>query len=297
MADVATDISTFYLDPPDRFTMEATDVRVHAVAIQRWLQRRFLIREGFPCPVIFAGPMDAYAAFNRLWKDPNNPYSYLKEMVEYPGQTPGQIRFPLISIDFKKMRYRPLQSYSSRVNRRLYWPTVSSVAEGVKIGDLGNVAQARFPAAWTFVYQLEFYTSRPDTQAIFIKQLTNCFRVMSAGTPQTFIPVVYPNYFGAVAERLVLASDIDDITEKEQNNSEVQYRTSMLLELEGYAIDPNVTIAPTFWGMIVGSEAVSPLGVQSYFDFHQVKVEEDLHLRQPYLNPTLVTRTPLPPAS
>ncbi len=296
MSQTPTDMSTFYLDPGSRFTLEVTDKRVHDVAIQRWFQQKFLMREGFPVPIVLSNPMDAFATFSRLWNGPNNPYAYLAQLADFGGLDPGPMRFPLFSVDFKRMKYRPQQSYASRTNRRLKWLTVDSAQEGVTINDLANVAQARFPAAWTFQYQVDFWCTRPDTQAIFMKQLTNCFKVMSAGVPQTFIPVVYPNYFGSLAERLVLTSDIDDMTEKDNNNSEVQFRTSFTVEIEGYAIDPSVTVSPTFWTMIVGAEAaISPEDINRYFDLHGIQASQDLRAIRPVLNSVLVSRTPLPP--
>ncbi len=291
-----------YLYPSDKFTMELTDVRVHLIALSRWLNSRFLIREGMPVPVIFAAPMDAFAQFSKLWKSPDNPFAYLQELRRGEAATgavvgrslePAQLRFPLISVDWKRMRYRPEQSYASRVNRRLYWPTINSVAEGLKLGDLGNVAQARFPAAWTFTYQIDFWCARPDTQAIFVKQLTNAFKIMSASVPQTFIPVVYPNYVGALAERLILSSDIDDLTDKQPVDTEMQFRTGVTVDIEGYATDNNIVVAPTLWTMMSGTAAVSPSSISVLFR------ESGVDLRDgPVVNPIVVERlsTMPPPA-
>lgn len=273
---VAQDQSTTYLYPADRFQLELSDVRVHHVALQRWFNRRFLLREGVPCPVIFSGMMDAYAQFNRLSRQPQNPYNYLSALKANPGQVPAELRFPLIAVDFKAVRYRPEQSYASRVNRRLYYPTVNDEAQGLTRNDLGNVAQARFPAAWTFIFQVDFLSARPDTRDFFIKQLHQCFRVMSAGTPQTYIPVVYPNYMGALAERLVLVSSIDDMTEKEPEGKEMQYRISVMLEIEGYAVDTTVSVSPTLWSMVVGANVLDPVDVERYFDLHNSAVTTDL---------------------
>lgn len=298
MGMASQDQSTTYLYPADRFQLEVTDVRVHHVALQRWFNRRFLLREGYPCPVIFAGQMDAYAQFNHLWRQPTNPFNYLATLQDpaSAGLSPAPLRFPLIAVDFKSMRYRPEQSYASRVNRRLYYPTVNNEAQGLTQGDLGNVAQARFPAAWTFSFQVDFLSARPDTRDFFIKQLNQCFRVMSAGTPQTFIPVVYPNYMGALAERLVLTSNIDDMTEKEPTGTEMRYRISVTLEIEGYAIDTTVTVAPTLWSMVVGGAALSPDDVARYFDLHATSVTRDLRTL-PLENSVLVAReATLPPA-
>ncbi len=260
-----------YLYPSDDFDVELTDVRVHVVALTRWFNRQFLIREGMPVPVLLAGPMDAFAQFNRLWVGEHNPFSYLKELKEYPGREPAPLRFPLISVDWKGMRYRPEQSYASRVNRRLYWPTVNSPAQGLVLSDLANVAQARFPAAWTFSYQVDFWCARPDTQAIFVKQLTNCFKTMSASVPQTYIPVVYPGYFGARYERVVLTSSIDDMTEKEPEGQEIRYRTSVVMDIEGYAVDQNVMITPTVWSVVSGDVVgVSPASLNILFSAHGV---------------------------
>lgn len=292
----AHDQATTYLYPADRFQLGLTDLRVHHVALQRWFNRRFLLQEGCPCPVIFAGMMDAYAQFNMLFKQPDNPYNYLETLRQYPGLEPGPLRFPLIAVDYKSMRYRPEQSYASRVNRRLYYPTVNSVAQGLTLQDLGNVAQARFPAAYTFRFQVDFLSARPDTRDFFIKQLSQCFRVMSAGTPQTFIPVVYPNYAGALAERLVLVSDIDDMTEKEPEGKEMQYRTTVVLEIEGYAIDTSVVVSPTLWSMVVGENVLDPEDVERYFDLHAVTVQTDLRTA-PLENSVLVEREDdLPPS-
>lgn len=299
-AKPAQDAGPLYLYAADRFATEISDVRVHAVALTNWLNSTFLLREGMPVPVLFAAPMDAFAQFNRLWKEPNNPFSYLNELTRSKGATgssvgtsltPAQLRFPLLSIDWRKMRYRPEQSYASRVNRRVYWPTVNDVSQGLTLSDLANVAQARMAAAWTFSYQVDFWCARPDTQAIYIKQLTNALKVMSAGTPQTFIPVVYPGYYGAVAERLVLASDIDDLTEKEPAETEMRYRTSILLDIEGYAVDQNITVVPTVWTLAAGSAAVSPSSLKVLFNASGVNLRTP-----PVINPVIVDRmASLPP--
>jgi hypothetical protein len=284
------DLATQYLFGSDRFSLESTDQRVHDRAMERWCYKRFLLREGCPCPVIMAPPMDAYAQFRNMWKQPNNPYNYLKTQREYGGLEPTPMRFPLISLEWKRMRYRPEQSYASRTNRRLYYPTISP---DVKLRDLASVAQARFPAAWTYVYQMDFWCARRDTQASFVQQLTNSFRVMSAGTPQTFIPAVFPGYFGGVAERLVLASDIENMTEAESTEKELQHRISVTLELEGYAVDPTVTVAPVLWEFLLGANVLSPEDTTRYFDMHGVETSFDLRTL-PLLNATLVHRH-LPP--
>lgn len=287
----AVDEATLYLYPANTQDMELSDVRVNGLAIMRWMNQKFMIREGMPCPVLFAAPMDAYAQFNRLWSAENNPYSYLRELEEFPGLEPAQLRFPLISIDWLRMRYRPEQSYATRVNRRLYWPTINSVQEGVTLADLGNVAQARMPSAWTHTYQVDFWCARPDTQAIFAKQLTNAFKVMSAGTPQTFIPVVYPGYFGALAERLVLSETVDNLTNREENDTEVRYRTSFTLDLEGYAVDQTRVITPTVWrilstGSVVDPESLNIAFASAGIDLRDYAVE----------NPIVIQRsTDMPP--
>jgi hypothetical protein len=258
-------IPSFYLYPSNDFDVEITDIRVHAIAIYRWLNRIIRIREGMPVPVLFTGPMDAFSQFNRLWSTPDNPYAYLKELQEYGClDEPAQLRFPIISLDFKRMRYRPEQSYSTRVNRHAYWPTIDSVQQGLRLNDLANIAVVHMPSAWNFVYQLDFWCSRPDTQAFFIKQFTNATKASSGGQIQTYIPVVYPGYYGFRVERIFLASDIEDMTDKAPENTEIQFRTSLTLELEGYAVPQMRTITPTVWN-VFQTVGVNPADVDRVY--------------------------------
>lgn len=267
------------------------------------MNRKFLIREGMPVPVIFAGPMDAFAQFNTLWTSPNNPYSYLREMEEFSGLQPAPLRVPLISIEWKRMRYRPEQSYSTRVNRRVEWKSVNNVdPQGLRLNDVAHVRQARYPAAWNFVYQVDFYCARPDTQGYFVKQLNTAMQLMTAGAPQCMIPVVYPGYFGYCLERLFISGDIEDQTEKEPQEGEMRYRTSVNLEIEGYVVPQNTVIAPTMWRVIQNAIGLSPADLEQLYLANQIPPPQEalisVKATGAVLNPIVVDRqaTMPPPA-
>ena len=60
---------------------ELTGMRVHELALARWLHQNFQTRPGYPTPVVFATPMDAFAEFDRLFASANNPFAYLLKDV------------------------------------------------------------------------------------------------------------------------------------------------------------------------------------------------------------------------
>ena len=93
-------------------------MRVHEVALQRWLYDNFFVMAGYPIPVVFSTPMDAFAEFQRLWqgKGEKNPFKFLLDAKDVNGNAlyepyPANIRYPLISVSRTGFVYRTTQSY------------------------------------------------------------------------------------------------------------------------------------------------------------------------------------------
>ena len=72
--------------------LHLTAMRVHEVALQAWCYRHFYVAEGYPVPVVFAWPMDAFGEFNKLWQSQNsNPFAYLLNLKDSEGR-PARFR-------------------------------------------------------------------------------------------------------------------------------------------------------------------------------------------------------------
>jgi hypothetical protein len=251
----------------DRFNLELTAVRVHAVALNRWFSKNFLVAEGYAIPVIFATPMDAFSKFNLLFSRPNNPFLYLNE-INSPHVDPGNPKFPLINISFKSASLRATQNYGSRTFRNIDWRTVSGTKEGVTKSQMGVVTQARLPQAWDFQYQIDFWCLRPDTQSIFIEQLLDRFK-FGGGAPQVWISVVYPGYVGWMGCRSFLEGGaIQDTTEKDPGDSVLKHRTTFNLTVEGWRPDLDRTYVPALWYAVFGADAVGASELELFFASH-----------------------------
>ena len=151
--------------------LEATSMRYHELNLQRWLSSRFFVREGYGVPVVFSTPMDAASHFKQLWSDENNPFKYLLELKDAEGTPlyephPSPIRYPLISVMRRGIRYRPYQNFSIHSWRHINWPTVSDPGEpgpgteqqgvGLVKCDLGNVTTSRMPLDFYYCFQIYF---------------------------------------------------------------------------------------------------------------------------------------------
>src|SRR5215831_4071325 len=111
-------------------SLQSTSMRYHELWLQRWLNAKFVVRWGVPCPVVFSTPLDAYSLFTRLWADSNNPFKYLLDAKDENGTPlyepyPSPVRYPLISVMRKGVKLRPYQNFSVHRWQHVNWPTIS----------------------------------------------------------------------------------------------------------------------------------------------------------------------------
>lgn len=256
-------------------------MRLHEIALQRWLNRRFMVVEGTPVPVLFTKPMDAFADFQHLWEQHDGSLKYLLEAKDKDGKPlyqphPQAVRLPMIAVNRTGWTFSSRRTYSPHWNRHVGWPTVS---KDVAKLDLGNVYQAEMPTAWDYKFQLDFFASRPDSQAIFIQTLMRAMSRLASAQAQTWIYAIYPGYFGIQPVRLYLADDgIQDMTEDDADSFRL-YRTSVSLVVEGWSPDSNKLVVPAFWSQTSSSKAVDPSSIESQF-VQAIQQSEDLRQRQ-----------------
>lgn len=270
--------------------LESTGMRYHELALTRWLNSTFMVREGVPVPVIMASPLDAYSAFMRLWSDANNPFKYLLDAKDDNGTPlyqpyPAPINYPLITVRRRGYKYRSYQNFSVHRIRHINWPTVS---QNVGKCELGTVTTSRYPVAWDYKFQIDFYCSQPDTLAFYVEKLMHLF-YKSGGSPQEWISVNYP-VWGERLVRLALEGDIEDTTPEEPDDTKkVEFRSTLNVTLEGFAIDLNFQFQPALWSLVYGSKAVSPDNLTMLFEPNRV---EELRYRDD--NRTLDSRSDVP---
>jgi hypothetical protein len=269
----------------------ATSMRYHELALQRWLNRLFIVREGYPVPVVFATPMDAFSQFTRLWSEANNPFQYLLNAVNEDGTPlyqpyPAPVRYPLLSVYRKGFKYRSYQNFSIHKYRHINWPTVS---DDVGRCQLGNVTTSKMPMAWDYRFQIDFFCNRPDTQAFFVEKLMWEFH-RNGGTPQTWILVDYPAW-GQQLIRVYIDGDIENSTPEEpQPDQNVEFRTTVNIVVEGFSLDLNFQVEPAFWHLIFGTGSVDPETLRRSFTPLR---EEDVRIRDN--NVTMLARENVPP--
>src|SRR3974390_3038558 len=92
-------------------SLGVTSMRYHELALAAWLNQKFILRQGYPIPVVFASPMDAFTKLQNLWKLEKNPFSYLFNLVDDKGTPlyepyPAVPRYPLLSVMRKGWKYR-----------------------------------------------------------------------------------------------------------------------------------------------------------------------------------------------
>jgi len=196
--------------------------------------------------------MDAFAEFTKLWAADKNPFQYLLEIKDEFGRPlyephPSPVRYPLISVYKRGMRYRAYQNASYHTWRRLNWPTVSS---DVAKTDLGNVTTSHRPLAFDFRYQIDHFCMRPDTQAFFTEKLLwEMWR--TGGVPQTWVLVDYP-VIGQRLVRLYLEGDVENATpEAPPEGEHVEFRTTLNVVLEGFSIDLAYQVHPALWEIVL----------------------------------------------
>jgi len=272
------------------------EMRLHELALQNWFNRRFVIQNGFPIPVLFVSPMDAYAHYKSLWGSAQNPFKYLKDMVDDKGKKvydpdPAPPRYPFISVYRKGWAYRPTQNYAYQEFRRVAWPTVNGVDEGLTRDDLGTVAKVKMPAAWDFKFQIDHFAATPQGQSEFVRRVFRSFN-LCGGTPQTWIPVVYPGHLGVMLVRMYMVGEIDSLTpDVVEENKQTEYRTSFSATIEGYSPDLSYEMIPAVWSVVFNTKAEVEPGVLEtlYTQAFDLRKKED--------NPRFNTRVPLPPRS
>lgn len=235
---------------------DLTPMRLHEVAMQWWCHQHFFVRDGFPTPVIFSKPMDAYMHYEEMWAKEQNPYDYLRKAKNENGELlypwPAPARFPLIVINRKRQSFRPYGNFSTSKNRHVSWPTVS---DNVNRNDLGSVRVRNRPIGLNFHFDIVHYCLRPDTQALFIQNVWNCFW-RSGGTPQTWIKVVYPDDLGAQMVRMTLDSEITDTTLDDPGLQQSKCVTSFSVHVEGWQVDMADKVYPALWHNVVNAYAV-----------------------------------------
>src|ERR1051326_241873 len=143
------------------------------------------------------------------------------------------------------------------------------------------------PSAWTYEFQVDHWATRLDTQSFFQDALiSQLWR--SAGTPQTWIEVIYPGAFGPQTVRMLVDGRIENNTPQEpEEGKQVQYRTTFTLKLEGYAVDLKYEFYPALWTLVIGSGS-DPLTPD------ELRVLERADLRVDDRNPVIDSRTGIP---
>lgn len=270
-------------------------VRWHELALRRWLHANFVHQQGFPIPVVFSTPMDAWAQFHQLWKRPNNPYAYLLDLKDAKGAPrylphPHPPRYPLISVDRKSWRPRLNQSFGTKRYRRIGWPSVDDENSSITKEELGNVATLDMPTAWDFRFQLDFLCLRPDTMSRFVDTWQRAFAATSAGSVQTWIPIAFPGFMGTKLCRMYVEGDLEDASAEEpQAETQLEFRISANVVIEGYNVDTTVDMLPALWQLVYSSNVTTPGQVESVFS----SVTADL--RGDSSNLVFEDRSPLPP--
>lgn len=271
-------------------SLGATSMRYHELALQAWLNRKFFVREGYPVPVVFASPMDAFSKFKDLWSRDNNPFNYLFDLKDDKGTPvyephPSVPRYPLLSVMRKGWKYRQQQNHSIHQWRQLNWPTVS---DDVAREDLGTVTVSYMPMAWDYRFQIEYYSTRPDTQAFFVENMMRQFW-RSGGALQTWMPINYPG-IGEHYIRIVLEGDTLEWSTPDEPEADkiAEYRTTVSITVEGYSIDVNFQKLPALWTLIVGDAYATPA------DLEQITPLATDNLRINNSNPTMLGRDGIP---
>lgn len=275
--------------------LELTDAsRWHGLALKNWCFERFMVLEGLPVPVIIGPPMDAFSQFEQLWREPNNPYKYLLQAKDEKGAPlyqphPAPPSYPLISLWNKGWEFRPQDNHS--IHRMVVgWPTTSS---NVLIDDMGEVAVAQRPMAWTFHFQLDFFCRRPDTLSRFVTEVMRSFW-RSGGQLQTWLRINFPHYWGPQNVRLMLPGNrIDNTTQEETAPNEILInRVSIPLSIEGYLPELKFSVLPSLWKMVLRNTVPeTPEYLKELFsmDYDLRNVQENARLGEKE------NRSPFPP--
>lgn len=271
-------------------------VRAHDEAVKRWLNKNFLLIDGYPIPALIANPTDAYAMFVNMWKRDDNPYAYLTDLKDsrganlYNPSEPG-LMYPIISILRSGISYRQNGNFSIHKWRRISYPTVSNK---VSKCDLGTVTTSRMPMGFNFKYQIDFMSTSMYTQAMIVQSLANVLHT-TGGNLRFWIPVVYPGVMGEKLVQSVIDSDnLDNSQEKDpDSDNQIVFRLSIPLTLEGYIPDIEYRREPTLWSVVLNSASTNGLdNVDS-----PVSVTDDLRKTGINSNSSVEVRENIPPVN
>jgi hypothetical protein len=277
-----------------RFDANISSMRVHELAVMRWLNQRFLVADGYPMPVLFSKPMSAFSDFRQLWQQDNGPFAYLLQAKDKEGRPlyqphPSPPIYPLLTINRKSWKFAPQRNFGSQWKRHAGWPTVSN---DVKKKDLGTAREQRMPQGWDYSITIDHYATRPDQQAHFIQELQLGW-FPSASVPNTWIKAVYPDIFGKKLIRVLLEGDITDSTEEEPVDNYRVYRTTVNLIVEGWVPDPDFIYVNTFWVEAEKATAISPADLEAAFNPEVTQMKD---LRDTENNGIFNTATGMPPS-
>lgn len=255
-------------------------MRYHELALQRWLNSRFFVGEGYPVPCVFAMPMAAFSEFTRLWQASDNPFTYLLQAKDDDGTPlyepyPAPLRYPLLSVVRKPIVLRKEQNFSLHNWKRVNWPTVSDTGTtpiygrlqngiGLTKCDLGNVTVNRMPMGMNFPFNITYHCMRPDTQALFHAALLKEFWRSSA-TLQTWIEIDYPGW-GTQYVRAYIDGDTVDHSPPDESAVEgksVELTISFTLVIEGFMVDVDYRQVPALWS--IRSSTASPEELDQLF--------------------------------
>lgn len=245
--------------PSDRNGM-----RYHELALQRWLNLNFHVVAGYPVPVVFTAPMDAFSYYSKMWATENSPFAYLYNAKDSAGNPlyepyPAPARYPIISVHRRGWRIRQSQNYSIHRWRRLGWTTRFTSGTNLR-DDIGNVLTAQMPQAVDFLYQIDFFCLRPDTLAVFVKHFMQKCRRTGGQNFQTWITVAYP-FYGQLFSRLFVDGELAPMMPEEGGDTNQEYRVSIPVVVEGWEPDVVIQEEPVFWTLVVNGKtpsAVSP---------------------------------------
>lgn len=284
-------------------SLDSTSMRYHELWLQRWLYSRFFVREGYPIPVVFSTPMDAFSHFKQLWADEQNPFAYLLNLKDANGTPlyephPSPVRYPLISVMRKGLRFRSYQNFSIHNWKHINWPTISDeggtvpgkpeqIGVDLKKCDLAHVTTSRMPMAFDYKFQIDHFCLRPDTQAFYLERLINQFW-RSGGGMQSWMDIEYPGW-GTQYIRIYVDGEIDQSVPEEYQDKNVEFRTSYNLVVEGFSVDVNYAIKPAVWMLIPWSGRPQDLT-------RLLEVQLAVDLRPKGFNLTLEARPDVPPA-
>ena len=288
-------------------SLDTTSMRYHELWLQRWLYSRFFVREGYPVPVVFATPMDAFSLFSKLWADENNPFAYLFALKDEHGTPlyepyPSPVRYPLISVMRQGVKLRTYQNFSTHRWRHVNWPTVSDTQEipgkeqqGNELTkcDLGEVTTSRMPMAFDYKFQIDHFCLRPDTQAVFLERVINQFWRSGGAHLQTWMQIEYPGW-GRQYIRIYIDGDIDTRApdETQFQDKTVEYRTSFTLTVEGFSIDVAYETVPALWKLIFTTASLDQLEQLTEIQTMSATID----LRSTGTNFVLDSRPDIPPS-